>query len=140
MEGTITYNGQPVDGASVLFQPLDPNGEAGAGRTDTSGRFTMTSTHAQRDGAGVLPGEYRVLVTKREVVVPPVDPDRQAFEQGRITYTEYQERQAARPTYGGGVVPRPVELLPVRYGGPSSDLQATVERGRNNTFEFALVD
>jgi hypothetical protein len=138
VEGTITFNGQPVDGATVTFQPINPDsGGAAAGTTDANGVFTLTSGQATRGGTGVLPGEYRVLVSKRPP--PPPDPIQEAFDRGEIDYDELQRRRAAvslRPATTG-----PTNLLPERYSRPSTtDLRATVVRGNNSPFNFDLTD
>ena len=52
--------GQPVEGASVQFVPVD-GGPPAFGTTDASGVFTLT-TFKQGDGA--RKGEYKVTVTK----------------------------------------------------------------------------
>lgn len=63
VSGTVTQNGQAVEGASVTFERVD--GTRGAvGRTDSSGRYSLTTFQA---GDGAEPGEYRVTVVKYEV-------------------------------------------------------------------------
>jgi hypothetical protein len=133
VSGTITYNGQVVEGASVSFLPAGPDGEPASGRTDASGRYTLTSVYAVSGGTGVLPGEYTVLVVKSEM---PPDPYVELYNQGRITSEELERRQSARL-----VGLRPIELLPEKYMHPgTTGLRATVERGKDNTFDFDLTD
>ena len=138
VEGTVTYNGQPVDGATVRFQSVDPEGESASGATDAEGRFTLTSTGAKDGGRGVLPGEYTVLVIKYEQAPP--DPDQEAYNRGDIDYNELQARLNRRPPVtSSGVVAR--SLVPAKYGTPrTSDLTATVQPGKNDPFNFELVD
>jgi len=38
--GTVTHNGQPVEGATVVFSP-EGEGRAASGLTDASGRFQL---------------------------------------------------------------------------------------------------
>ena len=131
--GTITYKGQVVEGASVSFLPFSPDAEPAAGRTDANGEFTLTSVYAVKGGKGVLPGEYTVLVVKSEM---PPDPLVELFNQGKITSEELEKRQSARV-----VGLRPIELLPVKYMQPgTTDLKATVEKGKDNTYNFDLTD
>jgi len=133
VSGTITYNGQVVEGASVSFLPVSPDAEPAAGRTDASGTYTLTSVYAVKGGKGVLPGEYTVLVMKSEM---PPDPLVALFEQGKITSEELERRQSARM-----VGLRPIELLPIKYMQPgTTGLKATVEQGKDNTFDFDLTD
>jgi hypothetical protein len=135
VEGTITYKQQPVDGANVSFLPVDANGESAAGKTDASGKFSLTSSQAVKGGQGLLPGEYRVLVSKS---VTPVDPDEEAFSQGKITYDELQTRKSAKSQIPS---PSAKDLLPEKYKQPGkTDLTATVEKGKVSTFNFDLTD
>lgn len=140
ISGTITYNGEPVEGAEVTFVATDPSGNSGSGVTNASGVYSLTSAGAVRQGTGVLPGEYVVRVTKTQVTTT-LDPDEEAFQQGRLTYEEFTERQHARGPYAGGTRVERKELLPVKYSQPNTtDLKATVIKGRNQPFNFALED
>jgi len=87
VEGVVTYNQQPVEGAIVMFLPANhaESAEPAAGSTDANGRYTLTSSGAVDGGRGILPGEYSVTV--RKSVVPP-DPDQAAYDQGQITYDQ----------------------------------------------------
>ena len=58
--GTVTYRGQPVEGARVMFIPQ--NSRPASGLTDAQGRFTPCSVFAPDDGA-VL-GEHVVCIAK----------------------------------------------------------------------------
>jgi hypothetical protein len=60
-EGTVTYQGQPLDGATVVFVPSNPDGHAGAAVSDATGRFAI-STFPPDPGA--VSGNYTVTVTK----------------------------------------------------------------------------
>jgi hypothetical protein len=63
VQGKLTANGQPLDGAVVQFIPLGATkGEGGMGRSDRDGHFTLIGS---RGGAtGVVPGEYKVRVSR----------------------------------------------------------------------------
>jgi hypothetical protein len=140
VEGTITYKGQPVEGATVTFVPESSVGEAASGMTGTGGRFTLNSSGAARAGSGALPGEYTVLVVKREARNDPSAEARrqldEAYERGEITYDQFDTRRQAIPG-----PPSPVNMVPEKYSNPrQSGLRATVEQGKNNTFTFDLVD
>ena len=67
-EGTVVFNGAPVEGASVIFAPkkIDPSSQAGSASatTDKNGRFKLTTLDP---GDGVFPGDYYVSVTKDRV-------------------------------------------------------------------------
>ncbi|MGL6196962.1 MAG: carboxypeptidase-like regulatory domain-containing protein [Thermoguttaceae bacterium] len=61
--GTVTWEGEPVEGARVSFVPKsDPNGRSAFGLTDASGKFKMTTLNTDD---GVFPGEYYITISKR---------------------------------------------------------------------------
>ncbi|MCL2006192.1 MAG: carboxypeptidase-like regulatory domain-containing protein [Planctomycetaceae bacterium] len=138
VEGTITYNGEAVEGAIVTFAPVDEIGEAASGLTDANGRYTMTTAGAHNAGSGVVPAEYTILVTKT-VSSQVTDPDELANQRGEITYEELQQRLRAKG--GSTTVVTRQEMLPQKYGRPNlSTLTATVNSGRNSPFNFDLTD
>lgn len=95
VEGTVTLDGAPLEGVQVLFdQPeLRPNENIGySGRTDAEGRYVLRGLGA--DGAGMPPGDYRVMLTTSEIVDrtrddSPMTPERipRAYRGGKLTFT-----------------------------------------------------
>jgi hypothetical protein len=65
VEGIVTLDGKPVEGATVSFCPAE--GRPASGLTDADGVFQLT-TFKEDDGA--LPGDYRVVVKKTEGHTP----------------------------------------------------------------------
>jgi hypothetical protein len=62
-EGTVTWKGEPVEGARVAFTPKDSqNGRGAQGMTDANGKFKATTLDPDD---GIMPGEYVVTVIKR---------------------------------------------------------------------------
>jgi hypothetical protein len=60
--GTVTLDGTPVAGASVVFVPVTPDaGEAGFAITDEDGRYEL-GTGEEKNGG--VPGSYMVQVSK----------------------------------------------------------------------------
>jgi hypothetical protein len=61
--GTVTYQGKPVDGCNLVFDPIasDPNAKvySARGMCDEQGHFRLT-TFSQNDGA--VAGRYRVAI------------------------------------------------------------------------------
>ncbi len=115
VSGTVTYNGQPIEGATVAFLPKVPAGTGASGRTDASGKFGLT---AFQPGDGAVPGSYLVTIVKTEA-------------QGG---GEVQEDSSAAPAV-------PKSLLPEKYGNPQgSGLTAEVKEGAENQFTFDLKD
>ena len=59
--GTITFEGEPLANADVMFDSADY--PRGFGTTDEFGRFTVIT---RQFGAGLPAGKYRVLITGSE--------------------------------------------------------------------------
>jgi hypothetical protein len=115
--GTVLYNDQPVEGATVLFLPQGHN-HAATGRTDSSGRFRLQTFDP---GDGAVPGEYKVTIRKSEVSSAGGDQQDDDFEH----LEEPEERS----------------LLPERYAGAeTSGFTASVAEGGDNDFSFELTD
>jgi hypothetical protein len=111
--GTVTYNGQPIEGATISFFAQDDALRAARtptpkGTTDASGQFQLT-TYKKDDGAPA--GSYKVAVSWMEVVRPADDPE------------EMVEKDKLKGRYAD------VE---------KSGLTATVESGDNQLPPFAL--
>ena len=111
--GTVTYNGQPLEGATVAFLPKNPKDPGASGRTDASGKFTLT---AFAPGDGAVPGSYLVTISKVE------------------GSTEVQEDSEAEPV-------ALKSLIPEKYNNPQgSGFTAEVAEGGDNQFTFELAD
>src|SRR5947209_3031632 len=70
VEGVVTLDGNPVEGAAISFLSEAGDGKEGRmayGTTDGEGVFRLTTL---KPDDGALPGTYKVLVTK-SVPVPP---------------------------------------------------------------------
>jgi uncharacterized protein DUF6795 len=127
VSGTVTYNGSPVEGATVSFVPTDDAGKMAAGTTDAQGKFTLTTVQA---GDGAVPGAYQVAVSK-------IEGGAAAGE----TQTEEEAYAQAFPGSSPEKAPEVKDLLPAKYKDASkSGLTATVESGGGNDFPFELKD
>ena len=121
VEGLVLLDGQPVEGATVLFSP-DAGGAAdglpAAGRTGPDGAFRLNAAGGAKFGAGTKIGDYIVTVTKQDHdPVPPPDPD--------------------RPPSGPPNV-KVWDVLPVVYKhAVTTPLRATVKKGKNS-YRFEL--
>lgn len=76
VSGTVRYNGAPLSGAQVLFQPVaapgsggDAGGAGSYARCDAAGRFTLEAATATPT-PGALPGRHTVRVS-----LPPAEAD-----------------------------------------------------------------
>jgi hypothetical protein len=110
--GTVTYEGRPLEGANVLFQPQGGNEPSLASQsvTDGDGRFRL-STHigAGKFQSGIAPGRYGVAITKLDTAS------------------------------NSSTLAPPKHLLPKKYATPpTSGLVAEVAAGRENDFRFVI--
>ena len=101
--GKVTWKGQPVEKASVIFVP-DGKGESASAETDAKGVYNLTTFVA---GDGARPGNYRIKVMKYNM------PKSEATTDSRnLTYEEEQKiynDPSVRPT------PPPKNSLPANY-------------------------
>jgi len=122
VEGTVTHNGSPVEGASVTFTPADTSGSTAGGRTDAAGKYTLMTSFGAN---GAEPGTYTVTISKREGV--PTGRKILSSEGPDGAEVEVDEKVLR-------------DMLPVQYGSaqtsPFKDIK--VEAKSLNTFDFAL--
>jgi hypothetical protein len=127
IEGTITYNGSALEGATVTLVPKTLPGEAhtanGAfGKSDASGKFTMMTFEP---GDGAVPGEYQIMVQKFEVVA--------------ATGSDSEENYV--PPEEGQSTPAPKSLIPDKYTQiKTSGLTATIPDAESYTLTIELKD
>ena len=121
--GTVTFNGEAVELANVMFMRVDETGgPAAIAITDTEGRFDLRTNN---DNNGAVPGEYGVTVQKdTSVYMEFPDP----FPQG-FTKSGYMRSH--------GMIPQP--LLPLKYGNIMETLLTfTVNKDGDNHFDIKL--
>jgi hypothetical protein len=129
VSGTVTYNGNPVEGASVAFHStVEVEGKkqaSYAALTDSSGKYVIAS--AGKD-PGIPPGLYKVTVTKWEGKTPGTE----GLDPGQL--------DAMASDTGLTVKGGPVNLLPKEYASPgNTKLSATLEPGKNADVNFSLT-
>jgi hypothetical protein len=116
--GTVTFAGQPIDGATVVFVTQSGGRFYNAmGTTDSAGRFRL-QTFRPQDGA--VPGSHRVQIEKLSYTAKPV----------------------AGPVPDGFPTSTSVEIshLPKKYRSPqTSGLTAEVTPKGPNEFTFELT-
>lgn len=120
--GTVTYQGKPAPGATVSFSPAG-DGRSASATTNQDGAFALTTLEA---GDGALPGNYKVSISKSEVVNPMSPAEQQKYfheHQGRMPPLEYKH------------------LLPEKYRNPNtSGFTAEVKAPGTNKFDFELAE
>jgi hypothetical protein len=103
--GTVTWKGEPVEGARVVFVPAAEGVEPAVGITDAQGRYSAT-TFSNGDGAQA--GDYQVKVSKYDVT-PPTREEMEKYKE-----LTYEQEQAI---YSEDELPTPPakNLLPKKY-------------------------
>lgn len=117
--GKVTYNGQPVSGATVTFVGV---ANSAFGMTDAEGNFKLRSSSGE-----IAPlGDYQVTVTKTDAPPPAA----------AANPSDYRPPDPNAPP-----PPEPKDLLPAKYKQTtSSQLTASVMQSGQNFFEFKLTD
>ena len=125
VQGVVTLDGTPLEGATVFFSPKGTGGISAAGLTQADGSFTLNAKGA-KPGAGTAVGDYSVTVSKVEMPeMPNIDEDDPRYgtpEHDRLN----QEASTAKPKV----------IVPEKYNNSeTSPFTAKVESG-SNTFTF----
>ena len=110
--GTVTYNGEPVEGASVAFIP--ENGRPASGTTDASGKFTLSTFES---GDGAVLGKHTVAIS------------------------ESSEAPSAEGEEDYSLPDESAERFPAKYADPgTSGFTADVKEGEDLDFTFDMTD
>lgn len=120
ISGTITFDGKPLEGATVTFMN---DTFVGFGRTDAEGNYRLAQ--------GALPGKNKVVISKIEGGAQPAD----VIEDPEAGMDAGQFEAAAMGT-GVKVPTGPKDLIPADYSDPSKtkltwDVPAGGETGVN---------
>ncbi len=117
--GTVTYDGKPVNDATITFTPVDGVGTTAAG-TISDGKYSVT---------GVTVGKKKVLIVGEEKTNPTFGG--RDMENAEKMQQRQRERVkvARKPT-------RPAELVPANAIGNNQDVE--VIKGLQ-TMDFALL-
>jgi hypothetical protein len=116
--GTVTYQGKPVENATVTFVP--EKGDMSTGTTDVSGKFEMKT----KGKPGANAGKNTVYIAKQDLK--------------GVSTTMTPEDMMKMASKGASFTPK--SLLPAKYNDPKNVvLTADVQSGKS-TFDFALTD
>ena len=137
-DGTVTYKGSPLAGATVTFVP--DSGPLAMGVTDLQGKFTLST--------GALPG---VVVGNAKATVSMVAPGSggSSSDFSKVPTTdaareEYYKKAAEKMTAqqsGTDASSQPKSLVPEKYASASSSgLSYTVNKNGDNHYKIELVD
>ena len=125
--GTVTLDGEPLEGAKVSFAPVE--GRHSTGKTNAEGKYELRYTGAIK---GAMLGTHRVMIEKK---IPdpggaPTDPERSAIENATDLDTESSEPLAIPTSM--------IDAVPERYRGKTSELSAEV-KDTDNVIDFELT-
>lgn len=112
VEGTVTFEGKPLPGASITFHPA--SGRPAMGKTDAEGHYKLTYI---RNTPGTKIGFNKV-----EIATVAEGADDMAAEGDNADQSQSKSN---------------VEILPARYNA-KTELEVEVKKGQN-TFDFALT-
>ena len=74
VEGVVTLDGEPVEGATITFIPVNEGegAESAIGRSKEGGKYKLSSMNGDPE-KGAIAGEYRIIVTKTDVHTPSTE-------------------------------------------------------------------
>jgi len=132
--GTVTVDGKPAEGVTVLYQGVAAAGKLEAGPplmkgvTDAQGRYTMTTADLKTGGVvgaerdGVVAGTYRVLMAMSEEQAPREEvPD--ALEKRGVPKSKRPKVVLPPEAYGGKIT---IDIPP--GGTDKADFELTTPR------------
>lgn len=125
VEGVVTLDGQPVEGAILTFVPVKKGvGAAATGLSDAAGKYRLTAVEqgmVAQAGAGTLPGEYYVGVLKVLVPDPPAGNGLDGADQSADSFAEQAKDEPL------------THLIPEKFNDPpTSGIKKTVKAGMND--------
>ena len=122
--GTITYDGKPLEGATVMFVPA--KGAPSDGTTDASGKYTIKTNG--KPGAPV--GSNKVMVSKAPAGIPSNMPANPTPDDMKLMMQKGGKPLAAKSEI-------PEKYSQVEGSGLSADVTSNASQ---NVFDFDLKD
>jgi len=111
VEGVVTLDGTPVEGATVSFIPTSGKANLVVGQTDASGKFSLKTG----DKSGAPPGDYKVTVLKTPKIGGG-DPEKMKPGTPEYEKAMKDKNKGGMPTTPGPGMPMP------KMGGIKSEL------------------
>jgi hypothetical protein len=140
IEGIVTLDGVPLEGALVTFIPSGGEARVAAGDTNAKGKYVLTTPEGGRPGRGTTQGDYKITISKRKpaenntpatVEVPEKPGNEPPSLQEMMALDAARRRSRLAPPYA--------YITPKKYNHPeTSGFTATVVRGKNR-LNFDLV-
>lgn len=138
-DGTVTYMGSPLAGATVMFVPA--KGPVAMGITDASGKFRLATGTIR----GAVIGPVKVSITAMSANentsgLDGISKRPQSKEEADAYMKKASEMQAAMSS-GRSADVMPKSLIPEKYGKTeTSGLEYEIKENGANHFEIALKD
>ncbi|HID77048.1 MAG TPA: carboxypeptidase regulatory-like domain-containing protein [Planctomycetaceae bacterium] len=134
--GVVTYQGKPVEGARVMFHPLEGGARSSHGTTDAEGRFEL-STFGMNDGA--LVGRHVVTISKVDLPEEGTAVDVEALQKGGYAAGGMPGYEKMMGPGAGGRGTQPKSELPPKYADrKASGIEVEVTVDGENEFTFNL--
>ena len=135
VSGTVTLDGQAVDGVAVAFKPTASDGRGAVGVTGADGQFTLTTAQS---GDGALPGSYAVTLTKSAAA--EAMPSGEFDENNQPSPERMAQMKKNMQSGGPPTSAAPKNELPDKYASPeTSGFTAEVKLGEENDFTFPMT-
>lgn len=140
IEASFRLDGKPLDDAGVSFVRIDAGGRMAAGITDAQGKLVDLTTYRYQDG--IVPGTYRVVVTKTitgSTAPSPAGetPPPQLSPEALVASSSMRDQALESRPQGARRKPRR-SSLPDVYGDPAHSPLECVVDGATRTFVFDL--
>lgn len=138
-DGTVTYKGSPLAGATVMFVPA--KGPVAMGITDVNGKFRLATGTIR----GAVIGPVTVSITAMSASentsgMDAISKRPQSKEEADAYMKKASEMQAAMSS-GRAADVMPKSLIPEKYGkAETSGLRYEIKANGPNHFEIALTD
>lgn len=135
--GTVTYQGRPLSGATVVF--VSDKGQVATGVTDSAGKFTLQTGVSQ--GAVLGPGKFAITAaasgSSSSLDSVANQPKTQAEADAYMQKAAEMQKAIAE---GRGKEVLPISLIPEKYSkADTSNLAFTIESDSSkNDFNIAL--
>jgi hypothetical protein len=136
--GTVTHNGKPVEGATLLF--VYENGNSASGKTDATGKFDLVY---QGKTGGTAAGKCKVLVTKMtgESATSSASPKMDPSKMTEADKAKFMEDAKAKMMGAATTSTAAKNELPARYADlENSGLSFEVLPKNDNNFPIELKD
>jgi hypothetical protein len=128
VRGVVKLDGEPVEGAVVVFQNDGQEGRPAVGQTDKDGAFRL-GTFKSEDGA--LRGSYRVTIMPPQAYPQVTWHEGMSFGEAMAQYAQGKKELENQP-------PLPGSNIPAKYRNPSqTPLRQTVPPDGLVVFELA---